>query len=602
MQSKAVVAVGQLLPSRRNRRRRRTRPYLRRILLTTLVIGCLAASAVGWVGLRGWQARENLENAASLARELSRQVLAGQTVQARRTLAALQQQTAAARSRTGDIGWRAAANTPYGGRTLTAVHGLAEGIDDLARRAFPPLVELDPEVLLPRRGRIDLAALRQVLPTIGQVDTVVREVRDRIADLPTDGLSGSVGDAIRETRTELDRLARATTAVRRAGTLLPALLGGNGPRTYLVVFQNLAEPRSTGGIFGAYAVIRAAGGEVKIVKQGASSGLHSFAQPVLPLNPQQKALYTNLLGIYPADVNLTPHFPTAATLYREMFRRRGGGTVDGVLATDPVALSYLLRAIGPVPVPGHPTLTAATAVRSLLSDAYHRLDQPAEQDAYYAAAAKAVFNALLTRPVDPRAVAQALSTAVSERRILLWSARPEEQKEIVASRLAGVLPEQETVNNVGVFLNDGGGAKLGYYLRNSAQLTVGDCRPDGRRELHLRLTLRSTAPATGLSSSVRGLALAGDPYTTRLVIYVFSPVRGSPLGARLDGEPEPLGGGTERGRRVAALGVDIGPGQTRVLEVSLLTRTNASGAAELWLTPGTTPWTTQINPAPACGQ
>jgi len=596
------MAVGEPFPGRRSRRRRRWRPYLRRALLATLVAGCLVASAAGWVGLRGWQARGHLENAADLARELSRQVLAGQTAQARRTLAALQQQTAAARSRTGDLGWQAAANTPYGGRTLTAVHGLAEGIDELARRAFPPLVELDPGVLLPRDGRIDLGALREVLPTVGRVDTVVREVRDRVARLPTDGLAGSVRDAIRETRTELDRLAEVTTAVRRAAALLPALLGGNGPRSYLVVVQNLAEPRSTGGIFGAYAVIQAAGGRVTIVKQGASSSLRSFDQPVLPLGRHQKALYGDLLGIYPADVNLTPHFPTAAAIYREMFRRRGGGTVDGVLATDPVALSYLLRVIGPVPVPGHPTLTAATAVRSLLSDAYHRLDQPAEQDAYYAAAARAVFDALLTRPIDPRAVARALSTAVTERRILFWSARPEEQKEIVASRLAGVLPEHETASTVGVFLNDGSGSKLGYYLQRSAELTVGDCRADGRRELQLRLTLRSSAPRSGLSRSVRGLALAGDPSTLRLVIYVVSPVGGSPVAARLDGAPEPLGGGIERGRRVAVLGVDIGPGQTRVLEVGLLTRANAGGTAELWLTPGTTPSTTRIRPAPACGQ
>ncbi|MEE6259732.1 DUF4012 domain-containing protein [Plantactinospora sonchi] len=596
------MAVGDLSPGRRNRGRRKVRPRLRRILLTTLVVTCLLALSVGWVGLRGWQARGHLENAADLAQELSRQVLDGETAQARRTLAALQQQTSAARSRTGDVGWRAASHTPYGGSTLVAVRGLAEGIDELARRAFPPLVELDFEVLLPRTGRIDLAALRDVMPTVAQVDTAVQEVRERISDLPADGLSAPVRDAVRQTRAELDRLATFTAAVRRSGALLPALLGASGPRTYLMVFQNLAEPRSTGGIFGAYAVVRANGGEVKILRQGPTSDLEMFDRPVLRLSREQRALYTDLLGIYPADVNLTPHFPTAATLYREMYRRTVGGTVDGVLATDPVALAYLLRAIGPVPVAGHPTLTAGTAVRSLLSDAYRLLDQPAEQDGYFAASARAVFDALLKRPVNPRAVAQAVGTAAAERRILFWSARPEEQKELVNSRLAGVMPDRETVNNVGVFLNDGSGAKLGYYLKRSAELTVGDCRPDGRRELHLRLTLQSTAPSSGLSKSVRGLALAGDPYTARLVIYVFSPLRGSPVGARLDGRPEPMGGGIERGRRVAVLGVDIGAGRTRVLEISLLTQANTSGAAELWLTPGTTPWTTRVSSAPACNQ
>ncbi|MFC6016924.1 DUF4012 domain-containing protein [Plantactinospora solaniradicis] len=596
--------MGDVSPGRRRQsaRRRAFRRNLRRALLTTLVVVCLLGLVGGWLGLRGWQARGNLDNAASLARELSQQVLDGETVQARRTLAALQQQTAAARSRTGDLGWRAAGNTPYGGSTLSAVRALAVGIDELARRAFPPLVELDLSTLLPSTGRLDLAALRTAMPAVGAADTAAQEVREQIRTVPTDGLQPSVQEAVRLLRTELDRLVTLTSAVRRSGTLLPVLLGGSGTRTYLALFQNLAEPRATGGIFGAYAVIQANGGQVKIVKQGAASELRSFARPVLPLSREHRALYTDLLGIYPADVNLTPHFPTAATLFREMYRRAGGGTVDGVLATDPVALSYLLRAVGPVPVPGHPTLTAPTVVRTLLSDTYRRIDAPAEQDDYFAASAKAVFNALLNRAVNPRAVAEALGAAVAERRILFWSARPAEQRELVDTRLAGVLPDRETVNNVGVFINDGSGAKLGYYLNGAAELTVGDCRPDGRRELHLRLTLRSTAPSSGLSQSVRGLAMSGDPYTMRVLVYVFSPLRGSPRGARLDGKPAPVGGGMERGRRVGVLAVDIKPGRTRVLEVSLLTQEKASGAAELWLTPGSRPWTTRVSPAPACDQ
>ncbi|MEE6308425.1 DUF4012 domain-containing protein [Plantactinospora veratri] len=589
-------------PGRRKARRRVVRRQLRRILLTALVVGCLLAVAGGWVGLRGWQAGGHLENAASLARELSQQVLDGQTAQARRTLEALQQQTAAARSRTGDVGWRAAGSAPYGGRNMVAVRELAVGVDELARRAFPALVELNPQTLLPSSGRLDLAALRGAMPTLVEADSTVHEVRDRILTVPTSGLVPTVRDAVSQLRAELDRLAEVTSAVRRSGALLPTLLGGNGTRTYLAVFQNLAEPRATGGIFGAYAVIRASKGEVKLVKQGPATDLNTYGKPPLPLSRELRALYTDLPGIYPADVNLTPHFPTAATLIREMYRRAGGGTVDGVLATDPVALSYLLKAIGPVPVPGHPTLTAPTVVRTLLSDTYRRLDKPAQQDNFFAASARAVFDALLKRPVNPRAVAQAVSTAVAERRILFWSAHAGEQRELVDSRLAGVLPEQESVQNVGVFLNDGSGAKLGYYLHRSAELTVGDCRADGSRELHLRLTLRSSAPSSGLSKSVRGLAMSGDPYTARVLVSVFSPVRGSPLRARLDGKATPMGGGVERGRRVGVLAVDVGPGRTRVLEVGLLTPPKASGEAELWLTPGPTPWTTRVSSAPACGQ
>ena len=43
----------------------------------------------------------------------------------------------------------------------------------------------------------------------------------------------------------------------------------------------------------------------------------------------------------------------------------------------------------------------------------------------------------------------------------------------------------------------------------------------------------STAPASGLPPYVLGLGLAGDPYTIRTVVMVFSPAGGSVVDAAL---------------------------------------------------------------------
>lgn len=599
------MTEGGTAPKHRSRSRSgrsRSRARLRRTLITVLVVVCLLFLGVGWLGLRGWQARGHLISAAGLARELGQQVLAGDSDQARRTLAALQAQADAARSATGDPSWAAAGHAPYAGDDLSAVRTVAVAVDDLARHAFPSLLRLDLATLVPKAGQLDLARLQAAAPELTAADTAVRQASDRVAAIRVEGLQGPVRDAVKELRGELDRLADLTATARHGAVLLPPLLGVGGPRTYLVAFQNLAEPRSTGGIFGAYAVLRAERGKVEILKQGAAAELGMFDQPVTTLDPNMKALYTELPGIYPADVNLTPHFPTAASIFREMYKRRTGTVVDGVLATDPVTLSYLLQAIGPVPVPKHPTLTSDSAVKTLLSDAYQRIKAPRDQDKYFASAAMSVFDALLTRTVDPRLLLEALDRAVAERRILFWSANPDEQDDLVDTRVAGVMPEQENVPTVGVFLNDGTGSKLGYYLTRSTELTVGGCRPDGRRELKLRLTLGSTAPSKGLSQAVLGLQLPGDPYRNRVVAYVFSPVGGSPVNARLDGAAAPIGVGTERGRKVAVLSVDIPPGKTRELEVTLLTPVTRTGAADLWLTPGATPWTTRVNSASTCEQ
>ncbi|MBM0277088.1 DUF4012 domain-containing protein [Micromonospora tarensis] len=585
---------------RRSRSRRRRRARLRRALLGALVAGSLLLATVGWVGFRGWQARAHLVNAAGLARELSAQVVGGETDRALRTLAALQEQSRAARAATSDPSWRLARHTPVAGDDLDAVKQIAVAIDELARQAFPTLLRADLTSLVPASGRLDLARLSAVSAELSGANESVQRTRRNLAAVPADRLVSQVRQALTDLRGEIDRLSSLTTAADQGARLLPPLLGAAGPRRYLLLSQNLAELRATGGMFGAYAIMEADNGKVKMGKQGSTASLGRFT-PALKLPAEIKAIWTDLPGIYPADVNLSPHFPTAATLYREMFRRKTGTTVDGVLAVDPVVLSYLLKATGPVLVPGGVPLASEKVVQTLLNESYQRLSVK-QQDEFFASSAASVFDAFFEKNVNPRVLLSAFDRAITERRILFWSARPEEQRTFGDSRMAGTLPEQDTVPTVGVFLNDGSGAKLGYYLRPTANVTVGDCRPDGRRELRLRVTLRSTAPKSGLSESVLGLGMAGDPYTARTLVSVYSPAGGAVLDARLDGVATALGSGTERRRQVATASVDVGPGAERALEVTVLTAKTGVGQAELRLTPTASPWTTQIHSAPSCDQ
>ncbi|MCX4472135.1 DUF4012 domain-containing protein [Micromonospora sp. NBC_01655] len=573
---------------------------MRRVLLTGLIVGSLVLLGGGWVGFRGWQARAHLLNAAGLARQLSTEVVGADADRAHRTLAALQEQAAAARAATGDPGWWVGRHAPYAGDDLAAVREIAVAVDELARDAFPALLRTDLSTLLPGKGRLDVNRLRAVSAQLTDTDEVVRRTNARLAAVPSAGLVDQVRQAVTDLRAEIGRLAALTRAADQAARLLPTLLGADGPRSYLLVSQNPAELRATGGMFGAYAVIRAEDGRLRMGAQAAASSLGHFDLSA-KVSAEVRNLYTDLVGTYPADVNLTPHFPTAAALFREMYRKRSGSTVDGVLAVDPVVLSYLLKATGPVPVPGNATLVGDKVVHTLLSDTYQRLDQ-AGQDEFFAASAAAVFGTFFTREVNPRALLSALDRAMDERRILFWSAHPAEQRIIAGNRLGGVLPEQETTPTVGVFLNDGSGAKLGYYLRPSATLAVGECRPDGRRQLRLSFTLHSTAPAKGLSPSVLGLGLAGDPYTARTLVSVYSPAGGAVLASRLDGADLRVGSGVERRRQVVIANVEVRPGATRTLEVDVLTGRTGIGDADLWLTPTATPWTTQVKSAPHCDQ
>ena len=565
----------------------------------------------GWVGLRGAAAAEHLARAGTLLHRLHTELAAGQASAARASLDELQRHTAAAVHRTRGLPWRIGSRMPMVGDDLAAVATVAGVLDDLARQGLPPLVatagQVTPAALAPRRGRVPVAALAGAAPALRTVDAGVRRALHRVDAIATGGLHDRIRAGVEELRAGLRRAAAMTGTAARTAGLLPAMLGAGGPRTYLMVFQNLAEVRATGGMPGAFVVVSADRGALRIVDQGSATGLRVFDRPVRRVDPAMRALYTDRLATYPADVNFTPHFPTAAALIREMYRLRSGHTVDGVLATDPVALSYLLRAVGPVRAPDGRRLTAGNAVRTLLSEVYGRTASGSAQDRYFAVAARTVFDRLTRGPVNPRAAVTQLARAAGERRVLAWSARPAEQRLIAGTVLEGALPTSDGDRpTVGVFLNDGTGAKLGYYLTRAVEVTSGPCRTDGRRELSVRVTLGSRAPRSGLSPSVLGRQLAG-PYTLRTNVLVFSPAGGTVDTARLDGRRVPLAAGVERGRAVGTVTVDLRPGASRTLEMTVLTAPLPSLAGRgapfvprLWLTPGTGPWERFVRPAAKC--
>jgi hypothetical protein len=593
------------IPVRAWSRRRR-----RLVLLSLAVVLCLSLLSAGWMVLRGVQARHSLVQAATLVKTLSRQVEQGDIGSARRTLASLQVATQSAREQTADLGWRVGTHVPLLGRNLAAVQVVAQSLDDVADSGLPTLLDaaasVDVRTFVPKNGRIDVAALDSVAPRLAAARTSFAHAHDRVSKVAVAGLLPPVRAGVSLFRDGIGRLLAVTGTALRAAVVLPSMLGMRGARTYLVMFQNPAELRASGGMPGAFVIMRAERGVIQIQKHGtAAIDLGVFDKPVLPIDPEMDELYGDRLATFPANVNLTPHFPTTAALAVEMYRRRSGQTVDGVLSVDPVALSYLLRATGPVPMAAGPPLTAQRAVPMLLSEAYAQTSTRVEKDQYFASAAKAVFDVLSRGAVNPGAAVAALAQAAGERRILLWSADPKDREAIAGTVLEGVLPERDgTRPTVGVFLNDGSGAKLDYYLRFAAELRSGRCRKDGRRELTVRVTLRSTVPSSGLPQYVLGLGLAGDPYTARTNVMIFSPSGGAVVGARMDGVEIEIGSGSERGRSVGVVTVDVPPGQSRTVEATLLSDVlppRSPISAELWLTPAASPWQKTIESVRTCG-
>jgi hypothetical protein len=560
------------LPRRKGRSKRR----LVRVALVLLLMFVVAAS---WVVYSGLRAKDNLLRAAHDVGVLQTQTESGNVAGERVSLASLQREAHSARVETAGPFWRLVRSTPIVGSNATAITKVASAVDDLAQQALPSLVDtsatIDLKALAPHDGQINLAQIQHAAPAILAAASAAQRMRDQVAGISTSDLMPIVRTSVLQLRSQLDAAVVTTSTAARAVTLLPPMLGVSGPRTYALLFQNNAELRATGGIAGSWAIVRVDHGAVQILKQGSAGDVNSRLSGV-PVPPDIAALYTNRPGTFFQDVDMAPSFPTDATLASDMFEQAYGITVDGVISTDPVALAGLLKATGPVPLPQGGSLTASNAVSLLLSRVYQDVQDPAQEDIFFAQAANAVFTALSAGQGDAGATVKALADAAGAGRLTVWSRHPDEEKLLTDTELGGAMPVTELPDKptVGVFLNDGTGAKLDYYLREGVAVTSAASCPAGRIGFHVLVTLTSTVPANakGLPAYVTGDPKAGVPLGTMgTQINVFAPLGASIVSATIGGVRSSIGTGSESGRSVGLVFVDLAPGESKTIDIQLVT-------------------------------
>ncbi len=546
---------------------------------------------MGYTGYQALSARRNLQLVASDLTTLRSQLTSGEQAGGAQTLAELQRHAHAARSSTRGPGWWLGTKLPKLGHSVAAVRTVADVADQLATTVLPDVVHaagaLQPDRLRPVDGRVDLAPVSRAAPTVVRATARLSDQRDRAAAIDTGPLLAAVAGPVRELQDHLDDATVLAQRASRAVRLLPPMLGAHGERTYLMMFQNNAEVRSTGGLPGSFATVTARDGKVTLGNQGNAASIGRFEKPPVPLTAEERAVFGPNMGILPQDTNFTPDFPRTAQILTAMWNARHATKVDGVLSADPVALSYLLRGTGPVVMPGGQRLTSSDAVTILLGQVYAQILDPVRQDDFFSAAAKSVFTAVSTGQGQPTAVLDNLVTATDQRRILLWSGRPGEQALLGPTRLGGALPtEPSATPEVGVFLNEGGGSKLDYFLDNRVDVASSHCQ--GTRQ-HLTVTVhlrsRVTDPAA-LSDYVARNAVGIPRGVIRTTLYVYAPIGGYVDGASYDGKPRDLQELTHDGRTLVAQTVDLEPGARHTLTYEMVTGKGQDGRTDLQVTPG----------------
>lgn len=546
------------------------------LVLVAVVSGILLARDAAVV-------RRELLAAGADVTSLQKQAGSGQTAQVAPTVADLQRHSAVAHRHTTGPVWAVAAVIPWVSDQVDAVRTVADVVDTLAQQTLPPLVDVvrvvNPGTLAPVDGRVDLEPLREAAPRVTAADDSVRAAQDQLGAIDTSRLVSQLAIPVSQLRDQVDHVAVTVGTAARAANLLPAMLGADGPREYLVLVQNNAELRATGGIPGSVLHLRAADGRVQVVDQW-SGGELVVPKAALPLTDAETALFGPLLGTDMRDVTFTPDFPRSAALAAAIWQQRTGKPVDGVLSVDPGTLAQVLGATGPVTVPDGTQLTAQNAVDVLLNGVYLRFAKPAAQDAFFAATAAQVLAAAVEGKGSAVAVVDALAQSSRDGRLMLWSAHPEEQQRIAGTVLSGELAQQpDGTAVVGVYLNDGTQAKMGYYLALDVSGRTTSCAADGSRTVELTVALTSRAPADAakLPDYITGAGSVVARGITRTNVMFYAPAGGRFDSIHAAGSSTGVFAQVHDGLTVAAATVDLTPGQTGTYVLRVTTAPHSNG-------------------------
>ncbi|MGB2840554.1 MAG: DUF4012 domain-containing protein, partial [Actinomycetes bacterium] len=442
-----------------------------RIVLTFVVaVGVLVVGTV-WIVVRGQQAADALTSARTGVVLVREDLAEGRTAEASQQLAVVQGDTARAVRATSDPVFAVASVIPVIGTTPAAVRDVAEAADALALEALPDLLEagtaLSPDALRADGNQINLAAFETASPALDSAEASLSAITADVAGIDTAGTPAQVQDAVTSLQTELDDALIETQSAARGAALIPPMLGGDKQRRYFLALQSNNEARGTGGFFGSFGVISADDGRVQVRQLAPRSVLDDQQYDELPLDfgPDYAALYGDDPATW-AGANLSPHYPYAAQLWLKMWKDRTGEQLDGVITTDPVTLSYLLDATGPVTLPDGRVISADNVVSFTENEIYFLIEDDAERDAYLQTVAEAALDAVFSGEADPRALIDALGKAAGERRLLVYSDRVNEQRQLAASSVGGALPG-DGAPFAGLATINGGGNKLDYYLGQS---------------------------------------------------------------------------------------------------------------------------------------
>lgn len=341
------------------------------------------------------------------------------------------------------------------------------------------------------RIRTAVKTMGKVVPEVDKIEKELIAAQKEIDQVdpghyPPIGKLKEVRNAIQQVK---DVTNGAVIAVGQGKPLikaLPTLLGEKEGKKYLLLFQNDAELRPTGGFLTYYAIFRVEEGDIKV---DSSSDIYNLDNSISS-HPAASAIirkyFPSVSRSFIRDSNLSPDFIVSMKSFNELYERSSQKTeVDGIIAINTHFFVNIIRILGEVEASGL-KFTAENDERCDCPQAVYLLEDEISRPVNYVKTdRKGLVGDLMLATLDkalkssPRQywgrLFQQFIVDANEKNILFYLYDSEAQKGIEALNWAGKVEE---FNGDYQYVNDAnfGGQKSNLFVEKEMVIdyTVGN--------------------------------------------------------------------------------------------------------------------------------
>jgi hypothetical protein len=305
-----------------------------------------------------------------------------------------------------------------------------------------------------------------------------------------DPLVGGKIDSLKQRATT--QLAATQTAYRQFKPLLgtlPAVLGANGPRTYLLTIMNPAEQRYSGGATLQMATIRFDHGDITFGHSRSVADIDQ-AKPFLHWRPVRGNIFHQPGPRRLTAATYSPWWQVSGEELLRAWRAQTGQRCQGLIAVDLQALAELFRITGPMEVPGYGELNADNLVHEL-AGSYDSFSNPYQRRQINNALVPAFRQKFLSGG-NFIAKAHSLLEDAQGRHVAMYFRDRSSQRTFARAGLAGNLSNTRH-DYLGVFSQNLNGSKSDYWQSRHVATHV-TLHPDGSADESLGVVVQNPSP------------------------------------------------------------------------------------------------------------